>query len=80
MLGIIDANARECLAIPIDSMIRLKDVIRELTSDRERLIEIGRRGREYVAKHHSIQAVGAVFDRINRSIGIEPSVEESQST
>lgn len=51
----------------------VKDVIRDLATNREKLADIGRRSREYVLKHHSLKAVGAVFDRINRSIGVTPS-------
>ena len=51
----------------------VKEAIRALVSDRDRLAEIGKRSREYVIEHHSTQAVGKVFDRINRSIGLSPS-------
>jgi len=51
----------------------VKQAIRELASNRGRLAEIGKRSREYVIEHHSTQAVGKVFDRINRSIGLSPS-------
>lgn len=57
----------------------VKDVIRDLVSDRDRLQTIGERSREYVARHHSLESVGSVFDRINRSIGIQPSAEASKS-
>ena len=36
------------------------------------LAEIGRKGRRFVERHHSLAAVGATFDRINRSIGVAP--------
>lgn len=50
------------------------DTMRRLaTTDRDRLDELGRRGIAFVRKHHSVEAVGRVFDRINRSIGIVPS-------
>ncbi len=53
--------------------LTVKEVIRDLATNRGKLPEIGRRSREYVIKHHSTQAVGQVFDAINRSIGIRPS-------
>ena len=51
----------------------VKETIEELYGKREGLGEIGRRSRAFVERHHSLDAVGAVFDRINRSIGIPPS-------
>jgi glycosyltransferase involved in cell wall biosynthesis len=51
----------------------VKDEIRALCRDRKRLLEIGRRSRQYVAEHHSLEAVGAVWNRVNRAIGVEPS-------
>ena len=36
------------------------------------LAAIGRKGRRFVEHHHSLEVVGATFDRINRSIGVEP--------
>jgi glycosyltransferase involved in cell wall biosynthesis len=51
----------------------VKERIRELALDRAKLGEIGKRSREFVISHHSTQAVGKVFDSINRSIGITPS-------
>lgn len=50
----------------------VKMVLLGLIKDRSRLEELGRRGREYVMRHHSIRAVGEVFNRINRSIGVMP--------
>lgn len=59
----------------IDTSIRsLKDTLRQLASlPRRDLRDIGLRSRAFVEKHHSIDAVGKVFDRINRAIGLEPS-------
>ncbi len=51
----------------------VKSVIRSLVLDRERWAEIGARSREYAVRHHSTQAVGKIFDRINRSFGVIPS-------
>ena len=51
----------------------VKETIERLYRNREKLDEIGRRSRAFVERHHSLEAVGSVFDRINRSIGIAPS-------
>ncbi len=52
----------------------IKDVIRDLaTSKRDTLQSIGLKGQEFVRKHHSVEAVGRVFDAINRRIGITPT-------
>jgi glycosyltransferase involved in cell wall biosynthesis len=55
------------------SLLTVKETIRDLVLNRDKLPEIGKRSREYVIKHHSTQAVGKVFDGINRSIGLKPS-------
>jgi hypothetical protein len=41
----------------------------------ELMHEAANRGPEYVEKYHSLESVGKVFDSINRSIGILPSVD-----
>ena len=51
----------------------VKESIRNLALHRDKLPEIGKRSREYVIKHHSTQAVGRIFDDINRHIGLDPS-------
>ena len=51
----------------------VKETIMKLYNSRERLPEIGRRSRTFVERHHSLSAVGVVFDRINRGIGVVPS-------
>lgn len=53
--------------------LTVKDAIRDLVLHREKLAQIGRRSREFVVRHHSTEAVGKVFDGINRSLGIIPS-------
>lgn len=44
----------------------LKERLRELFLDRSRLRDAAARGRPYVERHHSLEAIGAVFDRIQR--------------
>lgn len=58
------------------SPLTVKETIRELVLAPERLPEIGRRSREFVERHHSLEAVGKVFEVINRSLGIAPSTSE----
>ncbi|MGE4094900.1 MAG: hypothetical protein AB7G75_29135 [Candidatus Binatia bacterium] len=55
------------------SPLTVKERIRELALNRAVLDDIGKRSRAFVLKHHSTQAVGRVFDSINRSIGLQPS-------
>jgi glycosyltransferase involved in cell wall biosynthesis len=50
----------------------VKEVLRSLAQQPAPIDEIGRLSRKFVLKHHSLQAVGREFDRINRSIGIKP--------
>lgn len=52
----------------------VKEAIRRLAVERDSLSEIGRRSREYVMRHHSLDAVGKVFRAVNSSLGISPSV------
>ncbi len=49
-----------------------KESIRNLALHRDKLPAIGKRSREYVIRHHSTQAVGRIFDDINRRMGLEP--------
>jgi hypothetical protein len=54
----------------------LKEILLHLIEHREELDPVGERSREFVVKHHSTEAMGRVFDRINPSIGIFPSMKE----
>jgi len=51
--------------------LTVKEEIKELALNRDKLQGIGRRSRQFVIKHHSIESVGKVFDNINRSIGLK---------
>jgi glycosyltransferase involved in cell wall biosynthesis len=55
------------------SIASVKDVLRRLALARDTLPALGRRGREFVLRHHSLEAIGAAFDRINRSLSLAPS-------
>jgi len=62
-LPIIDASPRT-----------VKDVLRSLAAmDRRQLADLGRRSQEYVRRHHSLEAIGTDFARINRLLGVLPS-------
>lgn len=57
--------------------LTVKETIRRLAADKTQLAEIAERGKRFVRAHHSIESVGAVFDRINREVGISPSGQPS---
>lgn len=46
--------------------------LRELTRAPALRQEIGARSKEFVRRHHSLEAIGRVFAGINRSLGVEP--------
>jgi glycosyltransferase involved in cell wall biosynthesis len=50
--------------------LTVQQKLRDLASDRSVLDEIGQHSRAYALKLHSTEAVGRVFDSINRSIGL----------
>jgi hypothetical protein len=54
------------------SPFTVKETIRDLVGRRDELPDLGRRSRTFVVNHHSPDSIGAVFDRINRSIGVKP--------
>lgn len=56
--------------------LTVKATLRRLAEHREELARIGIRSRAFVEAHHSIEVVGAVFGRINRSLGVEPSMPQ----
>jgi len=60
------------------SPFTVKETIRDLYLRRTELPELGRRSREFVLKHHSLEAVGRVFDAINRKIGVAPASNANQ--
>lgn len=57
--------------------LTVKEEIRRLCVDRDRLRRTGEAGVQYVHEHHSLQHVGAVFSQINSQLGVEPSSQES---
>lgn len=50
--------------------LSVKEKIKSLMENRDSLKDIGLRSREYVKKHHSIEYIGSVFDKINKKIGV----------
>lgn len=58
----------------------VKAAIRDLVERRSELPALGRRSREYALRHHSLDAIGAVFDRINRKMGVDPKGAAAGST
>jgi glycosyltransferase involved in cell wall biosynthesis len=48
------------------------DTLRRVVHDPEERVRAGRRGRAYVERHHSLEAVGARFARIQCELGVEP--------
>ena len=55
------------------SVATVTDVIKEIALDHHNLMEIGKRSRDFVVKHHSLDAMGKVFDEINQRVGIVSS-------
>lgn len=53
------------------SIINIKEVIRNLVENKNKLNVIGKKSRAYVEKYHSLDAVGDFFDEINRSLKIK---------
>ena len=67
--GLIDEDELPFLSADV---LRVKTLIEEIAEGQYDLEKIGKRGRAFVEKHHSLQAVGATFDRINRDLGVSP--------
>ena len=56
--------------IPIlnTNLLGIKDKLIWAYNNRNELLNIGKKSKEYVLKHHSIEVVGSVFDEINKKI------------
>lgn len=52
----------------------LNEVLEKLVVDRLELQAIGGRGRAYVEKHHSLDAIGLMFNAINESLEVRSNV------
>ncbi len=55
------------------SVLQIEERLRWACANREKLREIGKRGREYVLRRHSAVAIGRDFDQLLRAIGVVPS-------
>lgn len=56
------------------NIYNVKEKIRELYFDREKLKDIGHKSRQYVEKYHSIEAGAALFKEVNNIIELKPSL------
>lgn len=54
--------------------LSVKDRLRELVLNEQLRHEVGNRSREFVKRHHSIEAMSKIFDGINRQVGLLPSL------
>jgi len=55
------------------SITTIKETLHHLASlSKSELNEIGQRSRTFVEKRHSVEAIGKVFDEINKSINLKP--------
>ena len=58
----------------------VKAVLKRLYRNRTEVHDLGLRSRMFVERHHSLGAVGAVFDRINRTIDVLPSTAPADNS
>ena len=71
--GLIDVDE---LPLVDSSIGTIKETLRRLASlTRRELRDIGIRSRSFVEKHHSLDAVGSMLDRINQQLGLPRSLE-----
>jgi glycosyltransferase involved in cell wall biosynthesis len=69
---------RDELPLVDSSIFKIKETLRHIAELPSRdLRNIGLRSRAFVEKHHSIDAIGATFDRINRKLAIPKSLAAS---
>lgn len=62
----------ECPLLCAD-VLTIKPLLSRILAGETDLQDVGLRGRQYVVKHHSLDAIGTLFDRINRSLDILPA-------
>lgn len=51
----------------------IKEKLKYLVQNKSKLQYIGKKSRSFAIKYHSIQAMGRIFDKINRKIDISPT-------
>lgn len=49
----------------------IKDELRHLLRNKELIINIGKKSRVFVEKHHSTESVGKVFEEVNKKLGLK---------
>lgn len=54
----------------------IKENLRHYLQNPSKLNELGKKSREYVEKHHSLESVGAIFSKINKQLNIFPEQNE----
>ncbi len=59
--------AGECPLVNTHPM-HIKETLRELVANPELREELGKKGRAYVEKHHSLESIGQMFDEIYREL------------
>ena len=55
----------------------VKAEIRKLLENRELMAALGRAGRAYAVRHHSLEAIGGLFDQANRRLGLRDSAKKT---
>lgn len=58
------------LPFVVATVLSIKQVLRDILSRPEELPQIGEKGRKFVEKYHSLEAIGEFYDEINKEIGI----------
>lgn len=68
-VGLLDDGPPPMLSADVAT---IESLLRDIAIGRHDLAAIGAKSREFVVRHHSLESVGRVFDRVNRELGIEP--------
>lgn len=57
-------------------LLEIKDKLIWCYNNREELRRIGRKGRQYILKHHSLEFIGSEFASILTQIGVQPTLKQ----
>ncbi len=57
----------------------IKTVLRRLCEDRAEVARMGKRGRAYVERVHSLDSIGAEFAETLKGLGVEPDLVSSET-
>jgi hypothetical protein len=63
--GLIEADECPLISATPES---IKETLRDCAADKSRLVTRGALGRAYVEKHHSLDAIGRMFDEIQKRV------------